>query len=281
MSTGTLDPLARKLESYATFQPGDREALLALPHDVKTYEAASYLVREGDVTTRSCVMLSGFTYRHKVVADVAIHMRGDMVDLQNSILRVADHNVQALTTSQIAFIPREAVKRIAFERPRIGLAMWYDTLVDGSIFREWIANVGRRDSRTRLAHVLCEFALRLETAGLGTHTEWGAADDSGAACRCPRPYVRARESDPQDAGPRRADQPKQAVGNGDGLGGFGQSRRFPKRPSAPPGAKAGHAPVGAAPAIHDIRRSQPPAFSSRSLYPPSSAGEGEAGWKVH
>jgi CRP-like cAMP-binding protein len=177
MSTPTLDPLARKLESYATFQPGDREALLALPHEVKTIEAASYLVREGDVTTRSCGMLSGFTYRHKIVADgarqiLSIHMRGDMVDLQNSILRVADHNVQALTACEIAFIPRDAVKRLAFERPGIGLAMWYDTLVDGSIFREWIANVGRRDSRTRLAHVLCEFALRLETAGLGTHTKW-------------------------------------------------------------------------------------------------------------
>ena len=177
MSTPFLEPLARKFESYATFQPGDREALLALPHEVKTVDAASYLVREGDVTTRACVMLSGFTYRHKIVADgarqiLAIHMRGDMVDLQNSILRVADHNVQALTACEIASIPREAVKRLAYERPGIGLAMWYDTLVDGSIFREWIANVGRRDSRTRLAHVLCEFALRLETAGLATHTKW-------------------------------------------------------------------------------------------------------------
>jgi CRP-like cAMP-binding protein len=50
--------------------------------------------------------------------------------------------------------------------------MWHDTLVDGSVFREWIANVGRRDARTRLAHLLCEFALRLEAAGLGEHSKW-------------------------------------------------------------------------------------------------------------
>ena len=50
--------------------------------------------------------------------------------------------------------------------------MWYDTLVDGAIFREWIANVGRRDARTRIAHLLCEFSLRLEAAGLGNHLEW-------------------------------------------------------------------------------------------------------------
>ena len=44
--------------------------------------------------------------------------------------------------------------------------MWIDTLIDGSIFREWVVNVGRRDARTRIAHLLCEFARRLEVAGL-------------------------------------------------------------------------------------------------------------------
>ena len=56
------------------------------------------------------------------------------------------------------------------ERPAVGKAMWIDTLVDASIFREWIANVGRRDARTRIAHVLCEFALRLKLSGLGEQT---------------------------------------------------------------------------------------------------------------
>jgi CRP-like cAMP-binding protein len=45
-------------------------------------------------------------------------------------------------------------------------------LVDASIFREWIANVGRRDARTRVAHILCEFAVRLRLAGLGKETNY-------------------------------------------------------------------------------------------------------------
>jgi CRP-like cAMP-binding protein len=172
-----LAPMLRKLESWAFFSDEDRKALLALPHTLKTIEAHHYIVREGDKPTHSCLMRAGLSYRHKIVATgarqiVAIHMSGDMVDLQNSILGTADHNVQALTNSQVAFIPREAVVQLAFERPAIGKAMWYDTLVDGAIFREWIANVGRRDARTRIAHLLCEFALRLEAAGLGNHMEW-------------------------------------------------------------------------------------------------------------
>jgi CRP-like cAMP-binding protein len=52
------------------------------------------------------------------------------------------------------------------------MAMWYETLVEGSIFREWVLNIGRRDARTRIAHLLCEFALRLEVAELGEHTTY-------------------------------------------------------------------------------------------------------------
>jgi CRP-like cAMP-binding protein len=172
-----LAPMLRKLEYSGPLSASDREAVLALPHTLKTIEPQGYIVREGDKATHSCLLRDGYVYRHKIVADGArqifsIHMVGDMVDLQNSLLETADHNVQALTRSEVAFIPREAMMAIAFERPAIGMAMWFDTLVDGSIFREWIANVGRRNARTRLAHLLCEFSLRLEAAGLGKHDEY-------------------------------------------------------------------------------------------------------------
>jgi CRP-like cAMP-binding protein len=120
-------------------------------------------------------MLSGYSIRSKLTAAggrqiLAIHVKGECVDLQNSLLKVADHSVQMLTPGTVALIPREAVVRLTLDRPKIGHAMWIDTLVDGSIFREWIANVGRRDARTRVAHLLCEFALRLKSAGLGDET---------------------------------------------------------------------------------------------------------------
>jgi len=167
-----LEPLFRKLSYWKKLSADDRSALFALPHTVKRMEANHYIVREGDKAEFSCLMISGFSIRHKIVAGgyrqiVAIHMKGEMVDLQNSLLGTADHSVQMLTAGKVALISREAIDRIAFDRPNIGRAMWIDTLVDASIFREWIANVGRRNARTRVAHVLCEFALRLKVAGLG------------------------------------------------------------------------------------------------------------------
>jgi CRP-like cAMP-binding protein len=167
-----LEPMVRKLEYWYKFDDDDRAAVLGLPHNVRTLEQNHYIVREFDRATHTCVLLSGYAMRHKIVAGgarqiVALHMKGDIVDLQNSLLGTADHSVQMLTAGKVAMIPREAITRTAFERPNVGKAMWIDTLVDASVFREWIANVGRRDARTRVAHILCEFSLRLKIAGMG------------------------------------------------------------------------------------------------------------------
>jgi CRP-like cAMP-binding protein len=172
-----LEPMLRKLEYWHKLSDDDRAAVLRLPHIFKKMEAHHYLVREFDRAEYSCVLLSGFAIRHKIVAGgqrqiIAIHMKGEMVDLQNSLLGRADHSVQMLTAGKVAMIPRDEIKRLAFERPNVGLAMWTDTLVDASIHREWIANVGRRDARTRVSHLLCEFALRLKVAGLGEQTNY-------------------------------------------------------------------------------------------------------------
>lgn len=172
-----LEPLLRKLSYWQKFDEADRRAISALPHTLKSLEPNHYIVREFDRAEFSCVLLSGFAIRHKIVAGghrqiVSIHMKGEFVDLQNSMLGTADHSVQMLTAGKIAMIQRGEIDRIAFERPNVGRAMWRDTLVDGSIFREWITNVGRRDARTRVAHVLCEFSLRLQVAGLGEQTDY-------------------------------------------------------------------------------------------------------------
>lgn len=173
----TLEPLLAKLQYWRKFDADDRAALLGLPNTVKRMEPNHYVVRESDRAQYSCVMLSGFAIRHKQSAAgsrqiLSIHMKGEVVDLQNSMLGTADHSVQMLTEGKVAMIPRDEIERIAYERPNIGKAMWVDTLVDASIFREWILNVGRRDARTRIAHLLCEISVRLKLAGLGEQTNY-------------------------------------------------------------------------------------------------------------
>ena len=166
-----LAPALRKLEKRVTFSAEDRAAFQSMPFSIKELNAGSYIVRERDQIKNCCVLLSGFAFRSKIVGNggrqiLSIHIPGDVVDIQHAMLGIADHNIQMLTTGDVALVPAAAVKEIAFKRPAIGHALWLETLVDGAIFREWIANVGRRDARTRISHLLCEFTVRLHTAGL-------------------------------------------------------------------------------------------------------------------
>ena len=167
-----LYPLLQRLERWKLLAAEDRDAILSLPAVERRIEAGHFIVREGDEPRKTCLLLSGFAFRQKESATgrrqiLSVHVKGDLIDLQNSLLGRADHNVQMLSTGRVAMIPVDAIRAIAFAHPAIGLSMWYETLVDGSIFREWIFNIGRRDARTRIAHLLCEFALLLQMADLG------------------------------------------------------------------------------------------------------------------
>jgi CRP-like cAMP-binding protein len=177
MQLNSLDPgavlsaMIRKFEKHTKLGLADREALLALPYTHRRVTPGTHLVRDGDYPDSCCLLITGFAYRHKITGEgarqiISLHLPGDFIDLQNMFLSVSDHNVQALTHADIAFVPKALLSQLAMSHPLIARAMWIDTLIDASIFREWVVNVGRRDSRARVAHLLCEFALRLESAGL-------------------------------------------------------------------------------------------------------------------
>ncbi|TGX55641.1 Crp/Fnr family transcriptional regulator [Sphingomonas gei] len=162
--------LVSRLEANQTLSREDREALLHLPNKLRQLDPGTYIVREGDRPRACGVLISGFAYRQKVTGDgarqiIGLHVPGEALDFQNLFLEVSDHNVQMLTRGEIAEVPIEAFQKIALERPNVGRAILVTTLVEASVFREWVLNIGRRDSRSRLAHLLCEFALRLEAGG--------------------------------------------------------------------------------------------------------------------
>jgi CRP-like cAMP-binding protein len=166
-----LEIFLRNLELRSPLPAEDRRAVLELTHTIRTLEAGTYTVREADPPTACVVLLSGFAYRQKLTGDgsrqiVALHTPGEAVDFQNLFLDVADHSVQMLTRGQVAYIPREELQALARSRAAIGHAILVKILVEASIFREWVLNVGRRDARSRVAHLLCELAIRLETEGL-------------------------------------------------------------------------------------------------------------------
>ena len=166
-----LEMLARNFEIRSPLSAKERQLVLELPHTLRMLEAGSYTIREADRPQACAVLVSGFAIRHKMTGEgtrqiVALHIPGDALDLQNLFLDVSDHSIQMLTRGQVALVPRKAIQALARSNAAVGHAILVKILVEASIFREWVLNVGRRDSRTRLAHLLCELAVRLQVEGL-------------------------------------------------------------------------------------------------------------------
>lgn len=170
LETHDLSPLISRWAKHANLSTEDRDAIYALPHTRKAFGKDAYVVREGQEATDCTLLLKGFAFRQKLLRDggrqiISFHIPTEFVDLQNGVLTIADHNVQSANRCEMAIIPRAALLDLMATRPNVRLAVWIDTLIDASIFREWVVNVGRRDSRARVAHLLCELALRLERIG--------------------------------------------------------------------------------------------------------------------
>ncbi|MEP6962513.1 MAG: Crp/Fnr family transcriptional regulator [Acidobacteriota bacterium] len=171
MPNNPLELLLKNLELRSPLPEADRQAILALPYSLKSLAPGTYAVREGEPPTGCGVLVSGFAYRQKLTGDggrqiLSIHIPGEALDFQNIFLNIADHSVQMLTRGHVAIIPRADIQRVARSSAAIGHAILVNILVDASIFREWILNIGRRDAKSRLAHVLCELAVRLDAHGL-------------------------------------------------------------------------------------------------------------------
>lgn len=178
MSDNPLQLLLENLELRSPLPEADRQAILTMPYTLKSLAPGSYLVRDGELPSGCGILVSGFAYRQKLAGDggrqiLSFHVPGEPLDFQNIFLNVADHSVQMLTRGQIALVPRAEIQKIARSSPAIGHAIMVSILVEASIFREWILNVGRRDAKSRLAHMLCELAVRLDAhglaAGMGYH----------------------------------------------------------------------------------------------------------------
>ena len=167
-----LDPLLKRWSRRVAISKEDNEAVSALPWSQRTFSRDAYVVREGEPTTTCALLLRGFAFRQKLVSHgarqiISIHIPGEFVDLQNALLAVSDHNVQTLGRASFAFVNKTALLDAAASSPNIARAIFLDTLLDASIFREWVVNVGRRDARARISHLLCELADRLKASGVG------------------------------------------------------------------------------------------------------------------
>lgn len=166
-----------KLMSRAPLSDAAQKAFLGLKANRVSFAIYRDIVREGEPTSRCCFVEKGLVSRYKTLRNggrqiVSFHLDGDLIDLQSSLLKVADHGIRTHTPSVVLTVSCNDVLQLAADFPELALAFWFETLVDGAIFREWTLNVGRRSARERTSHLLLEFAYRLKAIGLSDGREF-------------------------------------------------------------------------------------------------------------
>lgn len=169
MTETAIDHALRCWGQRSGLSEPDLAALRALPFARRIVERDAFVVREGEEPASCSLILEGSAFRQKVVRNgarqiISFHFPGEFIDLQSCLLPVNDHGVQALGPCTLAVVPRAALLALVAQRPALARAVWFDTLLEGAIFREWVVNVGRRNARARIAHLLCELAVRLDSS---------------------------------------------------------------------------------------------------------------------
>nr|WP_297458120.1 Crp/Fnr family transcriptional regulator [uncultured Halomonas sp.] len=174
MTTGSHSPgtlMIHKLESIFTLSEEEKQALHDLPVQMKAMKADRDIVSIGERPSQSCLILEGVTCAYKLTYEgkrqiMALHLPGDIPDLQSLHLEVMDFSIAPISPCRVGFIQHGHLRRVCERYPRLTAAFWRETLVDASIYREWLLNNGRREAYSRLAHLICEFLSRMHAVGL-------------------------------------------------------------------------------------------------------------------
>ena len=145
-------PLISRLERHGPLSDEEKDVLREVTSRVRDYGPRQDIVPEGDTLTESCLILEGFACRHNSLADgrrqiTAFHVSGDFADLHAFLLKKMDDGVSTLTPCKVALVPHSALREITKTYPHLTRVLWFTTLVDGAVHREWITGLGRLNAR--------------------------------------------------------------------------------------------------------------------------------------
>lgn len=165
-----LQPFVDKLVSRSQLGHAEQRALLSLPANPVQIQTNRDFVRLGERVHHASFVVAGLVGRFGQNREgnrqiTAVHIPADMANLHSVVAPDACAALQALSVTTILRVPHDALRAVARRFPAIAEAFWRECVVDAAVLAEWIVNVGRRDARSRLAHLLCEITCRVEGKG--------------------------------------------------------------------------------------------------------------------
>ncbi len=139
--------------------------------ETATFKSSRRILERGEVYDRSTILIDGFVMRSMDGPErrhgLSFHVPGDFVDLHCFALKRLDHNIDTVGPVTLGYAPHRRLQRIMAEHPDVARILWFATLIDAAIHREWVMKLEQLTVPRRIAHIFAENWYRLRLVGLG------------------------------------------------------------------------------------------------------------------
>jgi CRP-like cAMP-binding protein len=135
------------------------------------HATATLIARRGEECSTSTILIEG--YARRVIERngyphiVGLQVPGDFIDLHGFALKRLDHDLYTLGPARVGRVSHKRLREVIGDQPHLARLLWFSTLLDAAIHREWILKLEDLNAAQRVAHVFCEICHRLEMVGLG------------------------------------------------------------------------------------------------------------------
>ncbi len=172
-----IEKLIGKIQERYELSAQEKELLASKMKETADFAAGEIIVPEGQKITYSSLLVDGFACRSKHTQEgvrqiMEFQIPGDFVDLHSYPLERLDHSITAITPCRIVKLAHEDITDLVDGCPRLARILWFATMVDASIHREWLVNLGARRGAVRIAHLFCEMFHRCRVVGMTQGTSF-------------------------------------------------------------------------------------------------------------
>jgi CRP-like cAMP-binding protein len=172
-----FDPLIQKLKSLGLDSDRELDAVLKRIKVRAGIRRGDDIIAPGRSPRHSTVLLEGVACLYERLPDgnrqiYAFQYPGDFCDLYRHVLPETNNEVAAaaMVDCSIAIMEHKDLEQLIAQHPSLGLALWRASMLEASIFRKRLLNIGRQPALQRVAHLLCEQLARREAVGLNGAT---------------------------------------------------------------------------------------------------------------
>jgi CRP-like cAMP-binding protein len=170
-------PLIQKLRSLGVDSDTELDAVLKRIHVKACTRRGEDIIAPGRSPRHSTVLLEGVACLYERLPDgnrqiYAFQYSGDFSDVHRHALPEINNEVAvvAMTDCSIGIIEHKDLEQLIAQYPSLGSALWRASMLEASIFRKRLLNIGRQPALQRVAHLLCEQLARREAVGINSAT---------------------------------------------------------------------------------------------------------------